>query len=290
VHFVSNPDAWALHSVLRNLDARSHAGHHLVQNLHHPGNHDQRRLRAALAGRCGPERGRPVGQHLVAITAAPKRSQAMGIPPEQTFTFWDWVGGRYSVWSALGLPLALAIGSGAFRDVSGRWPGDGRTISAAHRWPRQPARAAGAGWVCGTATSWAAPRSCCPPTPAAWPNSRRLCSRWTWRATASAPCAMAAPAPWTPAPSCGAAPGLTASTPTSSCCTRAATACRSSLWASQSEDTPLAGLPLAAEHHRVVNLNLRAQAEALARGRNEADTLAALMADGLTAKPKQSRW
>jgi glucose-6-phosphate isomerase len=50
----------------------------------------------------------------------------------------------------------------------------------------------------------------------------------------------------------------------------------------QSEDTPLSGLPLAAEHHRVVNLNLRAQAEALARGRDEADTLAALLADGLS--------
>jgi glucose-6-phosphate isomerase len=46
----------------------------------------------------------------------------------------------------------------------------------------------------------------------------------------------------------------------------------------QSEDVALADLPLAAEHHRVVNLNLRAQAEALAKGRGEADTLASLLA------------
>ena len=49
----------------------------------------------------------------------------------------------------------------------------------------------------------------------------------------------------------------------------------------QSEDTPL---PLAAEHHRVVNLNLRAQAQALALGRGVADTLQALMAEGLSAE------
>jgi glucose-6-phosphate isomerase len=44
----------------------------------------------------------------------------------------------------------------------------------------------------------------------------------------------------------------------------------------------LADLPFAAEHHRVVNLSLRAQAEALAKGRGEADTLASLLASGLT--------
>ena len=42
VHFVSNPDAWALHSVLRGAGCAAHAGHRLIQNLHHPRNHDQR--------------------------------------------------------------------------------------------------------------------------------------------------------------------------------------------------------------------------------------------------------
>lgn len=54
VHFVSNPDAWALHSVLRNLNARRTLVIISSKTFTTPGNHDQRRLRAALAGRCGP--------------------------------------------------------------------------------------------------------------------------------------------------------------------------------------------------------------------------------------------
>jgi glucose-6-phosphate isomerase len=49
----------------------------------------------------------------------------------------------------------------------------------------------------------------------------------------------------------------------------------------ETEDTPL---PLAAEHHRMVHLNLRAQAQAMAVGRNAADTLQALMAEGMGAE------
>jgi glucose-6-phosphate isomerase len=51
------------------------------------------------------------------------------------------------------------------------------------------------------------------------------------------------------------------------------------------EDTPL---PLVTEHHRVVNLNLRAQAQALAVGRSEADTVKALLAEGLSEEDAQA--
>ncbi|WP_417519049.1 glucose-6-phosphate isomerase [Minwuia sp.] len=40
---------------------------------------------------------------------------AFGIPPERVFGFWDWVGGRYSVWSAIGLSLAIGVGAEKFR-------------------------------------------------------------------------------------------------------------------------------------------------------------------------------
>jgi glucose-6-phosphate isomerase len=56
-----------------------------------------------------------VDRHLVAITATPAESARQGYAADRTFLFWDWVGGRYSVWSALGLPLAIAIGGAAFR-------------------------------------------------------------------------------------------------------------------------------------------------------------------------------
>jgi len=48
--------------------------------------------------------------HLVAATANTEAARAMGIAPERIFPLWDWVGGRFSVWSAVGLPVALAIG------------------------------------------------------------------------------------------------------------------------------------------------------------------------------------
>ncbi|CAB3724752.1 Glucose-6-phosphate isomerase [Achromobacter animicus] len=48
--------------------------------------------------------------HVVAITAKPAAAAKIGIPENQTFQFWDWVGGRYSLWSAVGLPVALAVG------------------------------------------------------------------------------------------------------------------------------------------------------------------------------------
>lgn len=49
-------------------------------------------------------------QHFCAITAAPQKALAFGIPQKQIFPLWDWVGGRYSIWSAIGLPLLLMIG------------------------------------------------------------------------------------------------------------------------------------------------------------------------------------
>jgi glucose-6-phosphate isomerase len=48
--------------------------------------------------------------HFAAISTALERAGRFGIGPERTFGFWDWVGGRYSVWSAIGLPVMIAIG------------------------------------------------------------------------------------------------------------------------------------------------------------------------------------
>lgn len=57
--------------------------------------------------------GRDVSKHFVATTTNVKAAAAFGITT--TFGFWDWVGGRYSIWSAIGLPIALAIGAENFR-------------------------------------------------------------------------------------------------------------------------------------------------------------------------------
>lgn len=66
-----------------------------------------------LEGHVGPER---AGAHFVAASAAPDKARAFGIAPEHVFDFPDWVGGRYSVWSAVGLALEIGLGPDLFED------------------------------------------------------------------------------------------------------------------------------------------------------------------------------
>ncbi len=56
-----------------------------------------------------------VANHFVGVSAATDKMDAFEIVPENRFTLWDWVGGRYSLWSAVGLSLALVIGNRGFR-------------------------------------------------------------------------------------------------------------------------------------------------------------------------------
>jgi glucose-6-phosphate isomerase len=55
-----------------------------------------------------------VGSHFAAVSTALDKVAAFGIPADRVFGFWDWVGGRYSLWGAIGLPIMLAIGPEAF--------------------------------------------------------------------------------------------------------------------------------------------------------------------------------
>lgn len=58
-----------------------------------------------------------VAKHFVALSTNLNGVQAFGIDPENMFEFWDWVGGRYSLWSAIGLPIACAIGFQNFEQL-----------------------------------------------------------------------------------------------------------------------------------------------------------------------------
>ncbi len=58
-----------------------------------------------------------ISKHWVAVTAKPQLAEASGVHPNQIFPFADWVGGRFSVWSAIGLPIMLACGIEAFDDL-----------------------------------------------------------------------------------------------------------------------------------------------------------------------------
>jgi len=55
--------------------------------------------------------------HLIAVTAQPERAEKIGVHAKRIFPFHDWVGGRYSLWSACGLPIAVAHGHQAFLDL-----------------------------------------------------------------------------------------------------------------------------------------------------------------------------
>jgi glucose-6-phosphate isomerase len=58
-----------------------------------------------------------VARHFVAVSTNLAEVARFGIDPANAFAFWDWVGGRYSLWSVIGLPLALAVGCDNFRQL-----------------------------------------------------------------------------------------------------------------------------------------------------------------------------
>ena len=108
--------------------------------------------RAWLVERLGGEAA--VAKHFVAVSTNAEAVAGFGIDTANMFGFWDWVGGRYSLWSAIGLPIALAVGLRPLRGAARRRPRHGRAF------PHRAARAEPAGrcWACsasGTATSWA---------------------------------------------------------------------------------------------------------------------------------------
>ena len=64
---------------------------------------------------------------MVVVSANSKAPQSMNLPEENFFPIWDWVGGRFSVWSAVGLPCAIALGPEVFRQLLTPWTNTSRT-------------------------------------------------------------------------------------------------------------------------------------------------------------------
>ncbi len=109
-HFVSNIDGHELHRVLRQVQP----GHtlFLVASKTFTTQETMTNARSALAW-FRAQGGSDVARHFTALTCNVEAAHAWGITT--TFGFWDWVGGRYSLWSAIGLPIAIAIGGAGFR-------------------------------------------------------------------------------------------------------------------------------------------------------------------------------
>ncbi len=113
LHFVSNVDGAHLRDVTGPLDpARTLV---IVASKTFT---TQETMRNALSARdwLAAGLGAQAGAHMAAVSTNVPAAGAFGIAEDRVFGFWDWVGGRYSVWSAIGLPLAIAIGGARFRD------------------------------------------------------------------------------------------------------------------------------------------------------------------------------
>jgi glucose-6-phosphate isomerase len=109
-HFVSNVDGHELASVLQGLVPQ----HTLFLIASKTFTTAETMLNAQSAKRWFVRLGgRDIARHFAALTTNVQAAQQFGI--ETCFGFWDWVGGRYSLWSAIGLPIALAIGAPFFR-------------------------------------------------------------------------------------------------------------------------------------------------------------------------------
>lgn len=111
-HFVSNVDGHDIDSVLRDLEPSRTL--FVIASKTFTTQETMTNARIArewfLSGGGGD-----VNRHFVATTTNIAAAAEFGI--ETTFGFWDWVGGRYSLWSAIGLPIALAIGAQSFRQL-----------------------------------------------------------------------------------------------------------------------------------------------------------------------------
>jgi glucose-6-phosphate isomerase len=110
-HFVSNVDGHELAAVLRKVKPESTL--FLVASKTFTTIETMTNAQSAKAW-FESQGGTDIARHFAALTTNVAAADAFGI--STTFGFWDWVGGRYSVWSAIGLPLAIAIGAAGFRE------------------------------------------------------------------------------------------------------------------------------------------------------------------------------
>ena len=109
-HFVSNIDGTHMAETLRKVNleetlflvaSKTFTTLETMTNAHS--------ARTALLKAMGGDE-KSVARHFAALSTNISAVKNFGIDPENAFEFWDWVGGRYSCWSAIGLPIALSIG------------------------------------------------------------------------------------------------------------------------------------------------------------------------------------
>jgi glucose-6-phosphate isomerase len=113
-HFVSNVDRTQLEDLIRSIDPAETLV--IVCSKTFITQETQANANAARAWIVGALGEKSPANHFVAVSTNAPAMDAFGIAAEHRFTMWDWVGGRYSVWSAIGLIAELTIGSERFQE------------------------------------------------------------------------------------------------------------------------------------------------------------------------------
>ena len=116
VHFVSNVDGTHIAETLKNLDPESTL--FVIASKTFTTQETMTNADSAKQWFMKSVKGYPdVAKHFVALSTNRQKVEEFGINPENMFEFWDWVGGRYSLWSAVGLSIVLAIGYDHFQEL-----------------------------------------------------------------------------------------------------------------------------------------------------------------------------
>jgi glucose-6-phosphate isomerase len=109
VHFVANVDGCHIHDVLNQIDVET-----TLFIMSSKSFSTQETLQNTLSAKAwfiqsGATQS-DIAKHFVAVSSNVKAATEFGIAEDNIFPLWDWVGGRYSLWSAIGLPIALVLG------------------------------------------------------------------------------------------------------------------------------------------------------------------------------------
>lgn len=112
VHYVSNVDAEAIFPVLESLNPETTLITSVSKSFSTLETLTNTETARAWLLQSLPANG--IGKHLIGITAKPAAAIDFGIPEEHILTFGPWVGGRFSLWSTVGLPIALTVGMERF--------------------------------------------------------------------------------------------------------------------------------------------------------------------------------
>lgn len=114
-HFVSNVDGAHLHHTLADLDPAQTL--FIIASKTFTTQETMTNAESARAWLTRQLDGARVDKHFVAVSTNAEAVAAFGIDTANMFGFWDWVGGRYSLWSAIGLPIAIAVGYQRFTEL-----------------------------------------------------------------------------------------------------------------------------------------------------------------------------